>query len=213
MKVFLVRHGKSDAHEHSRRQSPNSPLGSIGQKQAIAVATRMKSENVDLILTSKFDRAHQTATAIAKAMKMELEVFEGIHEKEQNPLIYGARNEDQLIKRFVSEEAKNLHDLDWKFEGKGESSREVMQRALIFEQHLIEKHKGQNLVVVSHGHFIKSFVILTILGKDYSDEAFYKIYASISIANTGITLLEYIEDEKKWRLRYLNDHLHIGEIK
>ncbi|HEX6976851.1 MAG TPA: histidine phosphatase family protein [Patescibacteria group bacterium] len=209
MEVYLVRHGKSADHEGDKRQSPDSPLGLEGIKQANALAQRMGKEKIDVVLSSKWDRARKTAQIVSKKIGKELETFEGIHEKEQNPSLYGANMNSDIQKKYIEEVEKFGSDLDWKFEGKGESIRDVIKRAASFKDHLISHHNNQNILVVTHGLFIRCFVILALLGEDYDDKVFSQIFRSISVANTSITLLEYVPDRKHWELRYLNDHLHI----
>lgn len=209
MKIYLVRHGESEAHEGSKRQSPNSSLGAKGKKQAQAVAKRLKKEEIDVILTSKLNRAKETALAISKKLKVKLELFDGIHEKEQNPALYGADLASEVHQRYIQEVKKYGDDFDWKFDGEGESLRDLIERTSKFQRHLLKSHKNQNVLVVTHGLFIRAFVILALLGRKYEDSAFYGIFQSISTDNTGISLLEYDFDKKHWELRYLNDHLHI----
>ncbi len=211
MKLFLIRHAKSADHEALRRQTPTSPLGEEGKRQAQKVAQRMKEESVDVIFASKWDRARETAEYIAKAVEKEVELFDGIHEKEQNPVVYGLSIEDPVIKRYQEELAHFERDMHWKFDGQGESIHEVIKRAQAFCKHLEEEHSGQNVLVVSHGIFISIFVIRALLGKNYDEDAFIKLLYGISIKNTGITCMEYDPIKESWVLRYLNDHLHLKD--
>jgi len=210
MKLYLARHGKSNAREVNKRQSPSSPLSEEGKKQASALAKRMAKEKIDVIISSKWDRAYQTAEIVSKKLKIKLETIEGIHEKEQNPKLEGVSFESDVHKRYTEEIEKYEKNLNWKFDGEGESTRDLINRARIFQRHLIENHKDQDVLIVSHGLFIRAFVILALLGEDYDDNTFYRIYTSISTSNAGVTLLEYIPIRKHWELVYLNDHLHIS---
>ncbi len=207
--VFLVRHGETLDHEGSKRQGPNSSLGTKGKEQAKSVSERLSKEKIDVILTSKLNRAIETTEEISKRLGINTEVFEGIHEKEQNPELYGADMASEIHQKYIEEVEKFGDDFDWKFEGKGESLRDLVKRAGEFQKHLIKSHNSQNVLVVTHGLFIRAFVVLALLGKDYDEKTFFRIFRSISFNNTGITLLEYNSEKNHWELRYMNDHLHI----
>lgn len=209
MKIFLIRHGKSDAHEENRRQSPASPLGQEGIRQAHAASRRMAKEQIDVILSSKWDRAKQTASIISQKLEIPIELFEGIHEKEQNPSLYGVEMTSKIQARYQKESDNAQDNLDWKFEGQGESMRELIKRAADFMNHLKKHHKRHTVLAVSHGLFIRSVVILALLGEKYDEKSFAKIFRSMTISNTSVTLLEYDPRRNHWELRYLNDHLHI----
>lgn len=209
MKLYLVRHGKSNASENNKRQAPTSPLSEEGKKQALALAERMTKEEIDILISSKWDRAYQTAEAVSKKLNLKLETIEGIHEKEHHPDMYGVSLDNELFRKYWKEVEKKESNLDWKFGGRGESLRDLINRVEKFQKHLIENHKNQNVLVVTHGLFVRTFVILSLLQDKFNDEVFYKLFTSISIENTGITLLEYLPDRNHWELKFLNDHLHI----
>jgi probable phosphoglycerate mutase len=210
MKVFLVRHGQSDAHSKGRRQAPDSSLSEIGSRQALVLAKKLKFYDIDLILTSKLPRARQTAEIITEILAKPLEIFEGIHEREQHLSLYGASYESKIHNQNVVEIAENMDNLDWKFRGKGESIRQVIKRAIKFKKHLEENHLNQNLLVISHGIFIRCFVAVCILGENYQDDCFVAINRSLCFSNAGVSLLEYNKDQKSWEIKYLNDCSHLN---
>lgn len=211
MRVFLVRHGTSIAHETGKRQSPDSPLSGKGKEQARALGRRIKKWGVsfDKVFTSKLPRASQTAEIIAKILGTSVEEFEGIHEKEQHPDLYGADIPSKIHDESVAAYAKNSRDLDYKFLGQGESTREVAARALAFGDHLVKSHASQDVLVVTHGIFIHAFVTVCVLGKDYEDSAYADLHTSLTIWNTGVSLLEFNEKIKNWKIIYLNNFSHL----
>jgi len=212
LKIFFIRHAQSGDHEGSKRQGPDSPLGKNGKRQAKAVAKRISKEEIDVILSSKWARARETAETIAKKLKKDLELVEGIHEREENPDLYGLDMKDEFQVRYVNEVHKFGADLDWKFEGDGESLRDLIKRVAKFKKYLVKTYKDKNILVVTHGLVIRTFVVLALLGENYDDENFHKILRGLSSENTGISLLEYDQKKKKWELRYLNEHTHLRGI-
>lgn len=212
MELYFVRHGRSVEHEQSKRQHPDSILGDLGRKQAKLLAKRFKNKEIDHILTSKWPRAFETAKFIGKKIKKDIEVIEGIHEKEQEASTYGLPVTGPQFEKYINEVKRKGSDLDWKYKNGGESIRDVIKRAAKFQEYLLTNHKNQRVITVSHGNFIRCFLAYCILGKDYDDKSFYKIFAAIHNENTGVTKLEYDEIEEKWDITYLNDHSHLGSL-
>jgi len=214
MKVFLVRHGQSEAYERGTRQTPDSPLSSLGRKEALALGKRIKRWGVsfDKIFSSKLPRARETSKIIARQLGTTMEVFEGIHEREQHPDIYGAELKSKIHQDNVREYDKNLKNLDFKFRGKGESIRDVIKRAVDFKKHLLKNHSQQDLLVISHGLFIRAFVTICILGDDYHDNSFADLFGALNIHNTGVSLLRYSEDSRHWKVIYLNNFSHLKDV-
>ena len=207
MRVYLVRHGQSTAHDTGKRQSPDSSLSQKGISQARLLARKIKKWGVsfDRVFSSDLARAKQTAEIIAKGLNCPVEVFVGIHEKEQHPDLYGLDTNSKLHKENVKAYEAHLKDLDYKFQGKGESVREVASRAIKFRNHLLGSHLGQDVLVVSHGIFIRSFIASCILGDSFDDSLFAQVHAGLDIGNTGVSLLEFGEKNKNWKLIYLNN--------
>jgi probable phosphoglycerate mutase len=80
---LLVRHGEtalSGERRFSGRGDP--PLTERGERQARAVAERVKGDGVDVVVTSPLQRAHRTAEAIAAAVGADLVVNDDIIETE-----------------------------------------------------------------------------------------------------------------------------------
>ena len=67
------------------------------------LAQRLKKENINIILSSKWHRASQTAEKVSKNLKVKLKLFEGIHEKEQHPGLYGAKLSSEIHQRYIEE--------------------------------------------------------------------------------------------------------------
>ncbi|MDP2943007.1 MAG: histidine phosphatase family protein [Candidatus Omnitrophota bacterium] len=81
MNIFLVRHGESVWNREQRIQGREDPgLSEKGQRQAKALARRLKKENVEIIYTSGLKRCVQTARMIAKETGASMKVSSGIEE-------------------------------------------------------------------------------------------------------------------------------------
>lgn len=211
MDVYLIRHGLTDFLKKGKIQMPDSPLNTHGKKQAMIVAKKSRFRNIDRVISSPWPRAKETAEIIAKELSKPYEVFRGIHEATA-PSIYGEKHDGKVLKEFRKEYIKNINNLDWKFSEDGETLREVIKRVVSFQKHLVEKHSGESILVVSHGTLIRTFISIAMLGEKYNDKVFFRVFRSLKTDNTGISLLGYREKEKRWIVYYINDHAHLGEL-
>lgn len=213
MKVFLVRHGATrDQADEKSWQFPNSPLTTEGKKQAKILAGRVKSWGIDAIVTSKWKRAKETAEVVSKTLGLQLKALEEVSERRQSAKIYGAKLSSKTHQKYSKDFLRNF-SLDWKFYDEEESLRNVANRAIKFKNRLIQKHLGGNLLVVSHDIFIRCFVAACILGDNYEDSAFIKIFRSLWLENTGISLLWFNEKAERWKVLYLNNYSHLKDVK
>lgn len=211
MKIVFVRHGKSETADANKRQAPSSKLGKMGKKQALLVANRIKksSQQYDMIISSPWTRALQTAQVIAKKTGLPLLENPLIHEFLSNSILHEQPAESEIIKEYlIAVEAKGVN-FDWKFKDGGECVRDVINRAIKFKNELTTNHLGKNYLVVSHGFFITTFITLLIVGDNYDDLHFKQVSDLIHFENTSLTHLEYDEGKKQWKIEILNDHNHL----
>lgn len=208
MFLFLVRHAQSDC-PRDRWQTPDSKLGEIGKKQAETLSKRSRFSKLDKIFSSEWNRAHKTAKIVSGNLNTKIETLDYIHEREQLPKIYGADRDSKISKEYADEYYKNYGNIDWKFQGKEESVREVIKRASKLSDFLIKNYHDKRLLIVSHDMFIRCFISLVLLGNNYSDKTIAKTISSLMIKNTGISLLIYDYKRKLWKINYINDYSHL----
>ena len=144
MKVFLVRHGISEAFDEEKWQTPKSSLSKLGRNQALALAKHSRFQIVDAVLSSKWPRAKETAEITAEFLGKPLKFFNELHEREQNPQMYGVKWTSKLHHQFHEDFSKSRGNLDWKFKDMGESLRDVSNRAIKFKKHLLRNYEKQN---------------------------------------------------------------------
>lgn len=145
MKIYFLRHGVSEDHEQKRSQRPNSKLSTEGMKQAERVAERLSSIKLNRILTSEWLRAKKTGEIIAEKLNINIETFEGIHERQKEPTLEGIKHKDEVFEKFWGEFKKHGHKMDWKYGQNGESLRELVERSQKFKLHLIEHHIDEDI--------------------------------------------------------------------
>lgn len=211
MLLFLARHACSEA-SNSQWQTPDSKIGGVGKKQAKVLSERSRFSRLDKIFSSKWERSRKTAEIISNKLKIETEVLDYIHEREQIPEIYGSSRDSKISKEYVKGYYDNYGNLDWKFKNKEESIKEVLKRASRLTKFLEKYYKGKRILVVSHDVFIKCFIGMALLGKNYSDKAMTRVINSLTMSHTGISLLINSSQKGYWKINYLNDYSHLKHV-
>lgn len=210
--VYFVRHGQSADNVAPVFQSPNSPLNEKGKKQVESIAQRVSKISFDALIASPFERAKQTAEAIAKATGKKAEYSDLFVERVKPTYINGKPYTDEKANTLWREWEKSLYAPGIRAE-EGENFDDLVARAdkaLTFLQNRTE----QSLVVVTHGYFLRTIVARVLLGELLSGEAFRNIQRTAAMENTGLTVLQYresFEEKPAWRLWIYNDHAHLAD--
>jgi len=201
-RVYLVRHGETEWNKLSKVQGHTDiELSPKGLQQAKLLAERLMKENIDVIYSSSLKRAFKTAEIIAGYKKCILEKSDVYKEICYGPWEGMTINE---IKERYNEHYRILREDPASFVLPGaETLSEVSERMYNAIKGIVEKHKGSNILLVSHGTAIKA-AIIRILGIDI------KNYAKFSINNASISVIEFIEDNPdKPVVLKLNDTCHL----
>lgn len=155
-RFILVRHGESEANrDQLYAASGDVPLTSRGRRQAQELAQRISQDFApSRIITSTFLRARDTAAIIAAELKLPVEIFEGIHERDLGDLKgqpYPKQTEAASLDPAYDPARRWL----WRPPG-GESFDDVRARVIpVFEQ-LRDYHPHDEIVIVSHGAVMAS---------------------------------------------------------
>ncbi|WP_110064892.1 histidine phosphatase family protein [Cytobacillus oceanisediminis] len=194
-KIGLVRHGITAWNKEGRAQgSSDIPLHEEGLAEAGLLAERLSAENWDVIYSSNLLRAQQTAEAIKeKVSHIPLRLDPRIREV-GGGLIEGT-TEAERIEKWGS----RWRELDLGFEP-GES---VITRGMAFIQEIAAKHPGENVLVVSHGSFIRHLLKELVPHIDMPDQ----------LKNTSITKLFMKESQWDCELYNCTNHLLKKQLK
>lgn len=209
-RIYFVRHGETGGNISGYMQSPQEPLNEHGLRQADVVGERVKGLTVDRLIASTMKRAQQTAEAIAKASDLTVESSDLFCEIKDPTSVYSDSAEtadQQLIEQFRKARLENINDPDWHFEDE-ENPHDFFERikkALDFLDTLPE----ENIVVVTHGNFLRTLIGFIIQDQVYDLSDMYKFKRTITTSNTGITIV--LCEGKTKRLLTWNDHAHFAE--
>ncbi|MDO8648834.1 MAG: class I tRNA ligase family protein [Candidatus Peregrinibacteria bacterium] len=153
-RVTVMRHGESDGNITPRYQGklPGTNLTDRGKAQALRTAEQLKTEEVTRIYTSPLARTQQTAQAIAEETGAEVVVDERLREVEFGD--YEGKSIDFGDLTFVK--ARRAHKLEsgkvesiYHFPGM-ETWSQVQSRLSPFLTEVLEKHRGEHIVIVTH---------------------------------------------------------------
>jgi broad specificity phosphatase PhoE len=211
--IYFVRHGETDANVVDMRQGPESALSVEGLQQAAFVARRFDHIIIDTIIASPFVRTKQTAEVVHQYIGKPLEYSELFRERKNPSEIIGLKTGDPKGDEVTRLILKNHHTPGWRYSDE-ENFDDLKQRAgeaMLF----LQERPENNILVVSHGLFMRTFLARVIFGEDMTSHEFVKTVYSHSVKNTGITLYEYDSDRvgwetKGWLLKTWNDHAHLG---
>ncbi len=211
--IYLVRHGKSRANETGvREDNPHAvPLTEEGRRQAKIVAERFKTIPIELVMTSPYIRAHDTADEISRVNNVPVEIIEHAHER---IFPVGETANKPLTDPAVQKIYREL-DTRWRtgvaVDG-GEGFYEVLERVKKTSE-ILAARSETHIALATHGLFTKLFVGYHLLHEHLTPELFMEsIMFRMRSENTGITFFE-ITEEGKWTLLAWNDYAHLGELK
>jgi len=169
MKLFILRHGETE--DNKKRIIQGKKEGRLSKKgiaQSKALAKCLSNERIDLILTSKLERAKETAKIISK-FHPEAKILAKDELNERDYGIYNGSRASEVNKDHPSVE----------------SEKKLKERASKIIDFL-KSEKYQNVAIVAHGSINKR--IIKILSKK-EDVNFLR--------NGSISVIEIGEEENK----------------
>ncbi|WP_458112490.1 histidine phosphatase family protein [Arthrobacter sp. R1-13] len=88
MRLLLIRHGQTPGNVLGQLDTahPGPGLTELGQRQAAALARALANEQIDALYASRLFRTQVTATPLARARGLEIQVMDGLHEIEAGAL-------------------------------------------------------------------------------------------------------------------------------
>ena len=159
--IILIRHGETEWNSQKRMQGhSNSDLSEVGRGQIQALGELMKNVSFDHIYSSDSLRTRQTAEAITqysghtlqfdqRIREKNLGVFEGLtstEAKERHPEVY---------RLFKTAGANYVID-------EGESTQQLLERALEFIEEIRLRHPQERVVMVTHGGVVRVLMKYTL---------------------------------------------------
>jgi len=152
--VFIFRHGETDWNRDHRLQGHSDiPLNPHGADQARDLALRLKSEGIELVLSSDLARALETARAVARESHAPIVVLPGLRETALG--IAEGLTHDEIRSRLGADAWRrwaSLHPMDAEFAFAGGESK-VAHRHRLFDamETALLRFPHSRVAVSTHG--------------------------------------------------------------
>ena len=199
MKIYFVRHGESQQTDHVF-QSPSTPLSDKGVLQAHAVAKALSATSFDLLVSSPYERALQTARIIEQSACIPIT---------QNPLFTERKMPTSFEGKPVNQEAislthqqirQNFFNKDWHHADE-ENFFDLQARVRAAREWLVSQNK-ETVVVATHGYFLTIMVFDILFSNTDSHHLFKSFKTRTEFSNGGITAIEF--QSGMWRIISMN---------
>jgi 2,3-bisphosphoglycerate-dependent phosphoglycerate mutase len=198
-RILLIRHGETDWNATGRIQGQSDiPLNASGREQARRVAQRLASEPVQALYSSDLARAYETATIIGQPLG--LTVVTSLRLRERQYGAWEGLTSAEIQARYPEQFA------EWRARStdfappQGETTTQLLSRALTELQTIARRHARELVVVVTHGGLC--YVLINhLLGNVDGDRR------EFTFANASIHALEVTGD--RWCVRALNETSHL----
>lgn len=150
--IYFVRHAESVYVEGKER---SRGLSEVGKSDALTIRDILKDEEIDLFISSPYERSLATIRPTANEYLKEIQIEEDLRE----------RNIGEIQSVTFKEAKRQVYeDKQFAFPN-GESSLEAQQRAVRIVREILETYEGMKIVVGTHGdimtlmmnHFDKQF--------------------------------------------------------
>lgn len=201
--LFLVRHGATDANERRpyvlQGHGINFSLSENGRQQARAVGRFLsKLATVKAIYASELNRAMETAQEIAGHHNIAVQSVKGIHEVDVGD--WEGKSWDTIMQENESAYQTFMNDPGDTPYLNGESYRDVLNRVKPALEGLLDKHRGESIVVVAHNVVNRAY-LADVLGLEL------RRAKDIRQANCCVNVIHHKHGQSE--LESLNSQFHL----
>ena len=160
--IIFLRHGQ--ATNNTKRvlagRAPAVHLTKTGIEQSQKIARFLKPFNLSAIYSSPIERAKDTAEIVAKHNSLDYNIDERLNELEMGK--FTGVPYDKIFEQHGNVFLK-FYENDLEIAHNGvETFAEVKKRILDMVDHILEKHNGENVLLVTHMDPIKAMISTTM---------------------------------------------------
>ena len=189
--IYFVRHAKPNYQNHNDRLRE---LTEKGLEDSRSVTAFLSDKKIDLILSSPYRRAIDTIKNFADKNEMPILIVDDFRER---------KVDTAWVDDFESFCKSQWEDFNFKLPG-GESLKEVQSRNIRALKKILQKYKGKNIVIGTHGTSLST--IIHYFNPAFGYEDFQEIRNFMPwilqfdfFANDFISMREYRLYKNLWR--------------
>lgn len=190
-RFLLVRHGETDYNRDGRWQGAGSdpPLNQKGRLQARMLSRRLAGRPVTALYTSPQRRARETAFAIGSRLGLEYRAVPELREIHHGA--WEGKTQSEVLAGWPEEHRAYEADPETTPRPGGETYEELGKRLWPGLERLADRHRGQEIVCVTHGGPIR-LVLSRVLGRPLTERH------AFGVDNATVFAVE--ESGGAWRL-------------
>ncbi len=183
-KVYFVRHAEPN---YNNRDDMSRELSAKGMNDRELVTQFLANKNIEVVLSSPFKRAVDTVAHFADSKGLNIEIVDDFRER---------KVDNAWIEDFTSFSKAQWADFNYKLSD-GESLNEVQIRNISALNCVLEKYKGKNIVIGSHGTALST--IINYYDKSFGYEDFERIrtvmpwIVEFTFQNTECISIKYVD--------------------
>jgi probable phosphoglycerate mutase len=193
--IIFLRHAQAE--NNTKRilagRTEGVSLTKTGIQQAERISEYLKPLDISAIYSSPIGRAKHTAEIVTKNSAIDVELDERLTEIDMGK--FTRMNYDDMFAKYGNIFLKFYEDDPVIAEHEVETFPSVQKRILDMVDHVIKKHKNENVILVTHMDPIKSMLANVM---DLKPKTLFELI----IANASFTILT--EQERKFSLSAIN---------
>jgi probable phosphoglycerate mutase len=193
--IIFLRHAQAE--NNTKRilagRTEGVPLTKTGIQQAEQISEYLKPLDISAIYSSPIERAKHTAEIVTKNSAIDVELDDRLTEIDMGK--FTRMNYDDMFAKYGNIFLKFYENDPVIAEHEVETFPSVQKRILDMVDHVIKKHKNENVILVTHMDPIKSMLANVM---DLKPKTLFELI----IANASFTILT--EQERKFSLSAIN---------
>jgi len=206
--IYFVRHGESELNIKGIRQGAEGSLSARGRAQAEITAKKFpkKKGRPEVIISSPYERARETAEIIGKELGMKTEFCDLLIERRNPSQIIGRSIEEREVRIVVDQMDKTFHDDNFRYSDE-ENFLDLKERAKKLLAY-IKKRKEKRIIMVTHMIFLKVIIAHMLYGQELTASLYNTLSYFNPIDNAGMTIVKYVPHWLKrdeWKILAWND--------
>lgn len=211
-RVYFVRHGETVQNAEHIRQGSDGALSELGRKQAAETGERLASFSFEIILSSPYERTHETAEIINSYFKKKkkIEPCDLLKERRNPSEIVGKWGNDPEVRKVVDLIDKSFHEGNLRYSDE-ENFEDLKLRAEKLLDFLSDRRERE-ILCVTHHIFLEMVGARIEYGPKLTPQDYTKISFLYPMKNASITVCEYDPRQRKdgkggWKIIAWNDYL------